>query len=129
MRKRPGARDAGAATTELVVATPALLLLVVMVIQIGLWFHASHVVTAAAQEGARQVRIEGGNPAAGEARAREFLADMGAKIVVGPTVSASRSAEVGRVEVSGTTFSVIPGMDLPLRAVSEGPVETFRGSP
>ncbi len=94
-----------------------------------LWFHASHVVTAAAQEGARQVRVEGGDAAAGEARARAFLADMGAKIVVGPAVSASRSAETGRVEVSGTAISVIPGMNLPLRAVSEGPVETFRAAP
>jgi Flp pilus assembly protein TadG len=128
LRDRPGGTEVGAATTELVVATPALLLLVMMVIQMGLWFHASHVVTAAAQEGARQVRIEGGSAAAGEGRAREFLTAMGAKIVVAPTVIASRSADSGRVEVAGTAISVVPGMNLPVRAVSEGPVENFRGA-
>ena len=51
--------ERGSATTELVIAMPALLLLIMSIIQFGLWYHASHVAKAAAQEGVRAARIEG----------------------------------------------------------------------
>ena len=44
--------ERGDATTELVLVTPVLLLLIAFVVQFALWYHASHVAEAAAQEGA-----------------------------------------------------------------------------
>ena len=72
----------GAATTELVVATPLLLLLVLLVVQFALWGHAIHISDAAAQEGARAARLEGGTAADGAARAREFLSQLSPTILV-----------------------------------------------
>ncbi len=126
MGRRRRAGEQGSATTQLVIATPALLTMLMLVVQIGLWFHASHLVHAAAQEGARAARVETGTAAGGEARARDLLASLGDQLLLDTTVVASRSGGSARVEVTGATAPVVPGLRLPVRAVSQGPVETFR---
>ena len=55
----PGDRcngDRGAAATELAIAMPLLLVLVLASVHLALWFHARQIVTAAAQEAARSAR-------------------------------------------------------------------------
>ena len=52
MRRR-WREESGEATTEMVLIVPVLLLLLLVVVQFGLWYHAQHVVQAAAQEGTR----------------------------------------------------------------------------
>ena len=123
MRSR---HEAGAVTAELVVATPLLLLLVLGVIQFALWQHAEHVATAAAQEGARAARLQGGTAAGGQAEAETFLVQLGSHLITAPSVSAQRDFQNARVEVDGSVESVIPFVHLPVRAVSSGPVEAFR---
>ena len=125
---RPGAvrEEHGAATAEVVLITPVLLLLIMLVVQFGLWYHGSHVATAAAQEGARAARVDGGSNEEGAARARSFVARLGRDVVGQPQVNAERDAARARVEVRGTAVAVVPGLRLPIRAVSEGPVERFR---
>jgi Flp pilus assembly protein TadG len=125
---RPGPESAerGAATTQLVLVMPLLLLVVMLILQFGLWYHGSHVAVAAAQEGARAARLEGGTAAEGEARARAFLGALGREVVGEPEVVATRDAEAARVEVRGLSVAVVPGFRLPISAVSEGVVERFR---
>ena len=118
--------ESGAATAEMVLVTPAMLLLLMLIVQVGLWFHASHVATAAAQEGARAARLENGTEAAGQQEAEAFLDALGREIIVDRGVTASRSADTARVEVKGYAVSVVPGLRLPIDASSEGPVERFR---
>jgi Flp pilus assembly protein TadG len=118
--------ERGAATTEAVLVTPVLLVLIMLVVQFGLWYHGSHVAVAAAQEGARAARLEGGSTEAGTARARSFLDSLGREVVGRPQVNAERNPSRARVEVRGTAVAVVPGLHLPIRAVSEGPVERFR---
>ena len=122
--RRTGER--GAATAELVLVTPLMLLMILAVVQFGLWFHASHVASAAAQEGARAARAEASSAAAGQARAEEFLDSVGRAIVLEPSVRATRDDDVARVEVTGQAPQVVPGLTLPISAESEGPVEEFR---
>ncbi len=125
---RPGQEQSerGAASTQLVLVTPALLLMVMLLIQFGLWYHGSHVAIAAAQEGARAARLEGGSAAAGEERARTFLGALGREVVAEAQVVATRGPDIARVEVSGVSVAVVPGFRLPIHAVSEGTVERFR---
>lgn len=108
------------------VATPLLLLLVLAVVQFALWQHAVHVADAAAQEGARSARIEGGSAASGQARAEDMLGTLGRTTVVDPRVTVRRDAERARVEVHGYASSVLPFLRLPVEASSEGPLERFR---
>jgi Flp pilus assembly protein TadG len=130
-RRRHGPDDgqAGSATAELVVATPALLLLVMLVVQFALWQHGQHVASAAAEEGERAARLEGGTAAAGVARAREFLDQLGPHLVLAPKVTARRDAATARVEVHATAEPLVPWLRLPIRAIAEGPIEQFTPMP
>jgi len=119
--------ESGAGTAELVVATPALLFLIMLVVQFALWFHAAHVVTAAAQEGARAARVEGGSAGAGEGKANSFLDDLAGGLLTGRSTSASRGADTACVTVTGDVQKVVPKIPMPkVEATSCGPVERFR---
>ena len=117
--------EEGIATTEAVLVTPVLLLLVMTVFQFGLWYHAQHVATAAAEEGARTARAEQGTASAGRARAESFLDQAGRTIVQDRTVAATRTADRVTVTVHGTAVAVIPGLHLSVDATATSPVERF----
>lgn len=117
--------EEGIATTEAVLVTPVLLLLVMTVFQFGLWYHAQHVATAAAEEGARTARSEQGTATAGRTRAEAFLDQAGPTIVQDRTVDATRTADTATVTVHGTAVAVIPGLHLSINATATSPVERF----
>lgn len=118
--------ERGAATAELVLVTPLMLFMILLVVQFGLWFHASHVASAAAQEGARAARVEGSSAGAGQQRAEELLDSLGRRLVLERSVTSTRDGDVARVEVAGVAPQVVPGFRLPISAESEAPVEEFR---
>ena len=60
--------ERGDETVEAVLAVPVLMFLIMTVIQFGLWYHASHTAEAAAQEGVRAARVEGGTEVDGRDR-------------------------------------------------------------
>lgn len=115
----------GSVSTELVIATPVLLLLVMLVVQFALWEHAQHIAEAAAQRGAETARVERGSDAAGRAMAQTAVAQLGGSLLVDPVVSVSRSGDVVTVDVTGSAAAVVPFLSLPVRAVAVGPVERF----
>ena len=134
MRARLRRGERGSAT-ELVVVFPFVMFLLLLVIQFALWYHATHVAQAAAQEGARvaRVAVPAGQPAdspaqrdAGIQRAQDFLAGMGA--FDDKQVTGTRDASVARVDVTGTAPSLVPGFTLTIHEHSEGPVERFRAA-
>lgn len=120
--------DQGLATTEVVLLVPALLFLIMVVIQFGLWYHAQHVVLAAAQEGVRAARVDAGSAADGQARAEEVLATSAQALVEEKRVTSVRESDVAIVEVSGRVTAVVPGLSLPVSARAESPLERFRST-
>jgi hypothetical protein len=116
----------GSASAQLVIAVPALMSLIVLAVQFALWQHASAVTKAAAEEGVRAARLEGGTALDGEAEARSFLSQAGPRIVVTPEVSARRSLDEARVEVTGAAVSLLPWIRLPVHALAASPVEEYR---
>ena len=118
----------GSSSLQTVLVMPLLLLLITLIVQFALWYHAAHIATAAAQDGARAARIEGGTASDGQARAQQVLDQLGSGVLTGSTVNATRDGNVARVEVHGYAPELVPGMRLPIDAVSQGPVERFRGS-
>lgn len=116
----------GSSTVEVVIVFPLLILTLMLVFQFAFWYHARHVALAAAEEGARAARVDTGTAAAGAARAERFVRDLGSSVIVNPKVSASRNLDVARVEVSGQARNVVPGLRLPIRQASQGPIERFR---
>ena len=125
MRRR-WREESGEATTEMVLIVPVLLLLLLVVVQFGLWYHAQHVVQAAAQEGTRAARVEGATADDGSRRAELFLARSGGAVVDDPAVLADRTATEVRVQVSGQAVAVIPGLHLTVKAAATSPTEEFR---
>ena len=128
MSARPPRRrgERGSTTTEAVLVTPALIFLVMLVVQFGLWFHAQHVAQAAAEEGARAGRAERGSSAAGRDRTNAFLDQAGPTILTGRQVTVGRTPEAVTITVGGRSRQVVPGYSLPIRAVASSPLERFR---
>ena len=106
---------------------PLLLLLITAIVQFAVWYHAAHIAIAAAQDGARAARVQGGTAEAGHARAQQLLAQLGTGVLTNPTVIATRTADTARVEVRGWAPELVPGLRLPVDEISAGPTERFTG--
>src|ERR1700680_4164888 len=114
-------RQGGSVSTELVVATPLLLLLVLVVVQFALWEHAQHIAEAAAQRGAETARVEHGTDAQGRTTAQTAIAQLGSSLLVNPLVSVARSGDVVTVSVSASAQAVVPFLSLPVHVAAAGP--------
>jgi Flp pilus assembly protein TadG len=118
--------EAGDATVEAVLAVPVLILLIMLVIQFGLYYHAAHTAEAAAQEGARAARAQGAAASDGQRRAEEFMVDAAPTLVSNVRVVVTRDADTAQIEVRGTVHSIVPGLTFSVHADAESPVERFR---
>ncbi len=124
--------DEGAATTELVLAAPGFLFMILLIVQAGLYFHAIAVASAAAQDGAREASLQGNTIDDGVGAARS-LVDALAPELLGDVAVTGEHTDGGdsvRVTVAGEVAQVvrIPGADLSIsvRETAETPVERFR---
>src|SRR5437660_7729890 len=126
MRRAAPREQAGSATLQTVLVMPLLLLLITAIVQFALWYHAAHVAIAAAQDGARAARVEGGTTQAGQTRAQQLLDQLGTGVLTDPTITVIRDADTARVEIKGYAPELIPGLRLPVDAVSSGKTERFR---
>jgi hypothetical protein len=71
------------------------------------------------------VRVETGDPAAGEARANRYLDALAPARFVDREVTSQRGADEARVEVRGVVADIVPGIRFSVRAVARGPLERF----
>jgi len=125
-RRRPRGDD-GSVSVEIAILFPALLLIVTVIVQYGLWFHARSVALAAAQEGVTAAATYRAAPGSGADRARTFLdahsADTLTDIEIAQTTPAPGQVAV---QVTGRAISVLPGVAGPAVSQSaEAPVEQF----
>ncbi len=107
---------------------PALMLLFLVVVQLGLWAHAAQVAQLSASEGDRAARAAGGGSAAGVARAASILGSSTAGLATWHLSTRLDPGDVVRVDVSGTATSILPGLSFPVSASHSGPVQEFRTS-
>jgi hypothetical protein len=107
--------DRGSA--ELAVAAPALLLLVMLVVQAALWMHGEHVAADLARRTAEQSRTVEGGAASAAPPSGSVLRDV--------SVDVDRGAEEVRVTVTGSVASLVPGTSWSVEHVSVAPVERF----
>jgi TadE-like protein len=127
-------RERGASSMEWALLTPVLILVILLVIQFTMVYHARHVALAAAQAGARLARSEpAGTDWRGraQARSRQSIAQIGPGLFEGaPDITAGEadggSGDQRFVEVSGQAVQVVPFLKIRVRQRSQGPVECFR---
>lgn len=109
---------------ELAVAFPVVLLLVMTLIQAALWFYARSVALGAAQEGAREGRVQPASVARAQAAAEDFLTQTAQDLLVSRSVAVSGSPSTIEVTVTGTSISLFPGLSgWPVNQTALGPVE------
>lgn len=101
-------RERGSAAVELAIVAPALMLLVLGVLQFGLWYHAQNVVETAALEGARVAAAEDGTAGAGKARALEVLQEGLGQAAEDEGATASIDQDAARVEVTAQLPGLLP---------------------
>ena len=108
-----------------VLVVPTVLFLTSAVAQLVIYYHASNLATAAAQEATRTAQLLTGTSDAGRAAGEDFLAQAGPNLVLAPQVNVVRGPDRVTTEVTGQAPRVIPGMTITIRARSAGPVEVF----
>jgi len=108
----------------MVIVFPLFFFLVFAGIQFALWHHASHVAMAAAQEGARTLRVTS-SAAKGEERANTMLRHLSTDpMEVHGSIDRS---DIAHLVVQGKAQSILPGFTFTVYEHSDGPVERFRG--
>ena len=113
------------ATLAVVLVIPAVLALILTVAQFVVYYHASHLATAAAQEGVRAAQVADGTAADAEAHAQDFIAQAGPALVLSPVVAATRDLDSARVEIRAQAPQLVPGIRIGIHAVAAGTVERF----
>ena len=119
--------EAGVATTQVAVLMPALLFWIGLIVQFGLWYHAKHVASAAADEAVDAAQTPTGTAEDGSAAARSFLDQSGDLSNVEVTVD--RAADRVVVLVRGDAPQLVPGFSWTVTARSEAPTERFVPEP
>ncbi|MFD7712134.1 TadE/TadG family type IV pilus assembly protein [Streptomyces sp. NPDC059786] len=123
--RRPPRGDRGAASTQLVLVVPALLLMALLVVQFALTWHARHIAQYAAQRALAAARTEDGTAADGRAQARRSLAALGSRVLTSPSVTVERTAAQTTARVNGVVIRVfpVPGLVLHASGTASGPTE------
>ncbi|MGW6703689.1 TadE family protein [Streptomyces sp. NPDC054956] len=116
---------------EFVFLTPLLFFMIFAAVQFAMYSFADQVAQAAAQAGAREGRASANaNPGGWQARARDsvdsYIQQLGPQLVLSPVVVTERpTPDTVRVEITARAPSIVPGLELTIRAQSSGPVERF----
>lgn len=113
----------GLLATELAMVTPALLLLVMLAVQFGLWAHATQLADAAATQAALAASLPDGTEEQGEDAAAGLLAEAGN--LGDPAVTVERGEELVVVTVIGRAPHLVPGFAWGVSAQAAAPVERF----
>ncbi len=118
------AGERGSVSVELALLAPALLLLVMTLIQGALWFYARSIALGAAQEGAREGRVQPASTARAQAAAEGFLDQTAQDLLTERDVTVSGSPASITVTVTGTSLSLFPGLSgWSVTQTAVGPVE------
>jgi Flp pilus assembly protein TadG len=112
-------------SVELVVATPLLLVMILMVIQFAMYEHASQVAQATAAQALAATRTVDGTTATGQTEGQAVMASIGHGVLDNPQIEVSRTQTTAAVTVHGTTEGIVPLWHLSVSASSSGPVERF----
>ncbi|GAA3838270.1 hypothetical protein GCM10022403_083450 [Streptomyces coacervatus] len=112
---------------EMVIGMPLMFLLVLLLAQTALYFHAAHIAQAAASHALAVTRVENGSAAAGEDEAHYVLDQIGRGPLHHTQVAVRRGEDRAEVRVLGEVTSVVPFVRISVSARAAGPVEAFEG--
>ncbi|HET6953505.1 MAG TPA: hypothetical protein VFI47_24215 [Acidimicrobiales bacterium] len=103
----------------------AVMFLLLVSLQFGLWFYGREVAAAAAQHAVDAARVEQGSGPVGEATARQYLDQVGG--LRDANVSVDRGDEAVTARVSARSVSIVGFLDPPIEVTVSAPVERVVG--
>ena len=115
--------EQGVIASQLAILMPALLLLIMLAVQFGLWAHASQLARAAADEAAYIAALPGSTDAAGQGAAAGLLAQAGHLGEV--RIDIDRTDETVVATVAGVAPQVVPGVRWSVSATAAAAPERF----
>lgn len=118
-------REKGATSTEVAVLMPVLIALVLVPFQVGLWWHATQVANAAAQEAVDAAQVADADETDG-IDAATWLLDRAGNLQ-GRHITVTRSADTVTAQVTGTAPRLL--FDWAVTATATAPVERFIPEP
>jgi len=122
--RRAGRDERGFETAETVIVLPALLLLILAIVQGGLWYHGTNLVQAAAANAYEAARLYGAGPADG-VNAGTATADQAGGMLTDVNVNVNRSATEVTATVTAVTPGLLPGVNTTVTRTVTGPVERW----
>jgi Flp pilus assembly protein TadG len=114
--------DRGAASLVAAIVTPAVLVLLMLSVQAGVFWHAHQRADAAATRAAAAAARQGGTTADGHNAANALLA--GAPLD-NATVTVTLDTDQAEATVAGTAPALVPGVVWQVQVTAEAPVERF----
>lgn len=117
--------ERGLTSTELAVLMPVVIALVLVPFQVALWWHATQIAHAAAQEAVDAAQVADASETDGAAAASWFLDQAGN--LRNRQVTVTRTGEVVTVEVAGVAPRLL--FDWSVTATASGNVERFLPEP
>lgn len=125
-----GPGEHGAATVELTIIFPIVLLLIFGIVQTAVWYHGRTLAMLAAQDALRATQALNGTTEDGRTEAAQALASNGATgFLTEPTVTVTRTRTSATVTVTARSLALLPGTSLPITQHAEGPVEHLPEAP
>lgn len=115
--------EAGLIASQLAVVMPALLLLIMLAVQFGLWAHATQIARAAADAAASTAALSDASLEDAQAVATSLLTQAGN--LTDPTVTVDRDDTQVAVVATGTAPQLVPGLRFAVSAESAAPRELF----
>jgi type II secretory pathway pseudopilin PulG len=100
--------ERGSTTLEMAIVAPALMVLLLGILQFGLVQHAQQVARTAAQEAARSAAAESANPEVGRDRAVEVMSAGLGNLIGEPEVKVEKDPDLVRAQVRATLRGVLP---------------------
>lgn len=112
----------------MLVAIPTAFLMLLTILQVGLWAHAQHRAQAVAGEALAAGRAFDATAEAGGERGRALADDLGGDILQDVSVHVARRDGTVRSTVEGTTLGLVPGWRPEVSVTMVGPIERVEGS-
>lgn len=107
MSSRVRRDERGSATVELLMLMPAVIVILFLTRQGGLYYYGRSAALAIANSGVRAAAVENGTTSACYTAAESMRAKVG-DALNGATIHCARTSTDATVSVSGTTLSVVP---------------------
>ncbi|MFI6575371.1 TadE/TadG family type IV pilus assembly protein [Nocardiopsis sp. NPDC050513] len=104
-------------------AIPLMFVMLLGIIQYGLWAHAHHRAQAIATEALAAGRAFQGSEGEGRTRGYALAEDLGGTVLRDLRIQVQRRDGTARVSVDGVTVSLLPGWSPSVSATLTGPIE------